>query len=177
MDARLTPREDSRSVLLGPAQDPPQSPSPGNLQAARQDSKHRTAQDAGGPPAPPQRKPANKTRRLMRRRVLHVLLLSDLDQVNASRVASVLCVSPSTLRRRLRAEGISYQQLLDQVRRYRCEKTLAQRWLPGKCLAGKLGFSQPNSFYRAFGRWTGMTYTQYKRRQRQGSAGTAQRLY
>ncbi len=118
-----------------------------------------------------------KTKRLMRRRVLHVLLLSNLDQVNATSVARVLCVSPSTLRRRLRAEGASYQRLLDQVRRYRCEKTLARRWLPGKCLAGELGFSQPNSFYRAFGRWTGMTYTQYKRHQRRCSARATQPLY
>ncbi len=109
-------------------------------------------------------------RRLMRRRVLHLLLLSDLEQVNATYVARHLCVSPSTLRRRLREEGVCYQQLLDQVRRYRCEKTLARRWLPGKCLADELGFSQPNSFYRAFGRWTGMTYTQYKRAQYRGSA-------
>ena len=43
--------------------------------------------------------------------------------------------------------------------------------MPGKCLAGELGFSQPNSFYRAFGRWTGMTYTQYKRTNAGGSAG------
>lgn len=109
-------------------------------------------------------------RRLMRRRVLHLLLISDLDDINATRVARQLCVSPSTLRRKLRAEGTSYQQLLDQVRRYRCEKTLARRWLPGKCLADELGFSQPNSFYRAFGRWTGMTYTQYKRSYCRGSA-------
>ena len=115
--------------------------------------------------------------RRVRRRVLHALLLSDLETVNAARVAGHLCMSASTLRRRLRSEGTSYQQLLDQVRRYRCEKTLSRRWLPGKCLAGQLGFSQPNSFYRAFGRWTGMTYTQYKRRICGGSAKHAQPLY
>ena len=113
----------------------------------------------------------------MRRRVLHVLLLSNLETISAAEVAGHLCVSSSTLRRRLRAEGTSYQKLLDQVRRYRCEKTLAQRWLPGKCLASNLGFSQPNSFYRAFGRWTGMTYTQYKRYLRGGSARHAEQLY
>ena len=102
-------------------------------------------------------------RRLMRRRVLHLLLISELEHINASWVARQLCVSASTLRRKL----------LDQVRRYRCEKTLARRWLPGKCLAGELGFSQPNSFYRAFGRWTGMTYTQYKRSCCRGSATRA----
>ena len=112
----------------------------------------------------------------MRRRVLHVLLLADLEHINASRVAQCLCVSTSTLRRRLRDENTSYQQLLDQVRRYRCEKTLALRWLPGKCLAGQLGFSQPNSFYRAFGRWTGMTYTQYKRQYCRGSVTASTRF-
>lgn len=115
--------------------------------------------------------------RRVRRRVLHVLLLSNLETVNASQVAGHLCMSASTLRRRLRAEDTSYQQLLDQVRRYRCEKTLSHRWLPGKCLAGQLGFSQANSFYRAFGRWTGMTYTQYKRHICRGSAKHAQPLY
>ena len=117
-------------------------------------------------------------RKPLRRRVLHLLLLSDLDQVHASAVARTLCVSPSTLRRRLRAEQTSYQQLLDQVRRYRCQKTLARRWLPGKCIAGQLGFSQANSFYRAFGRWTGMSYTEYKRELvKRGSAAPAHTVY
>ena len=117
------------------------------------------------------------TRKPLRRRVLRILLLSDLEHINAEAVARRLCVSQSTMRRRLKAEQTSYQQLLDQVRRYRCEKTLARRWLPGKSIAGQLGFSQPNSFYRAFGRWTGMTYTQYKRLLRQGSVSSGEPLY
>ncbi|MEP5764694.1 MAG: helix-turn-helix domain-containing protein [Halieaceae bacterium] len=121
-------------------------------------------------------------RRILRRRALHLLLLADLDQVHAADIASNLYVSPSTLRRHLRAEGTSYQELLDQVRRYRCQKVLARRWLPGKSIAGELGFSQANSFYRAFGRWTGMSYTQYKRLVRKssaqgGSAPRAQTVY
>lgn len=102
-------------------------------------------------------------RKLLRRRVLRILLLSNLENVSADTVARRLFMSQSTLRRRLKAENTSYQRLLDQVRRHRCEKVLARRWLPGKSIAGQLGFTQPNSFYRAFGRWTGMTYTQYKR--------------
>ena len=50
------------------------------------------------------------------------------------------------------------------MRRYRCEKALAQRWLPGKCLADELGYLEINSFYRAFRRWTGMSYSEYKLR-------------
>ena len=108
-------------------------------------------------------------RKSLRRRVLRVLLICNLEQVSADKVARHLCMSQSTLRRRLKAENTSYQRLLDQVRRHRCEKVLSRRWLPGKSIAGELGFTQTNSFYRAFGRWTGMTYTQYKRLYRQGS--------
>ena len=85
-----------------------------------------------------------------RRRVIRLLLNSDPDRVSAGRVADRLFMSGSTLRRRLQAEGTSYQVLLNAVHRHRCEKTLAQRWLPGKCLAGELGFREANSFYRAF---------------------------
>lgn len=116
-------------------------------------------------------------RKLLRRRVLRILLMCDLETISADEVARRLFVSQSTLRRRLQAENTSYQQLLDQVRRYRCEKALARRWLPGKSIAGQLGFSQPNSFYRAFGRWTGMTYTEYKRRHHRGSASRLESLY
>jgi AraC family mar-sox-rob regulon transcriptional activator len=104
------------------------------------------------------------------RRVLRQLLLANLNDIHAADIASRLHVSPSTLRRRLRREHTSYQQLLDRVRRFRCEKALRQRWLPGKSLAPVLGFNQANSFYRAFGRWTGMTYTQYKKRLRADSS-------
>ena len=78
-------------------------------------------------------------------------------------------MSTSTLRRRLRAEHTSYQQLLDAVRQHRCQRVLARRWLPGKCIAYDLGFREPNSFYRAFYKWTGKTYTQYKKENRIGS--------
>jgi AraC family mar-sox-rob regulon transcriptional activator len=100
------------------------------------------------------------------RRVLRQLLLANLNDIDAIDMARRLHVSPSTLRRRLRLEHTSYQRLLDRVRYYRCEKALRARWLPGKSMAPALGFSQANSFYRAFGKWTGMTYTQYKKRRR-----------
>jgi AraC-like DNA-binding protein len=104
-----------------------------------------------------------ETHNSTRTRVIRVLLLSSLERVSAAHVAARLRVSPSTLRRRLRAENTSYQQLLDAVRQHRCEKALARRWLPGKSIAQDLGFRETNSFYRAFNKWTGKTYTQYKK--------------
>jgi AraC family transcriptional regulator, mar-sox-rob regulon activator len=95
-------------------------------------------------------------------RVLQILLRTNLRGLRASSVAAELGVSCTTMRRRLRADHTSYQLLLDRARQYRCEHLLRQRWLPGKCLADRLGYEEVNSFYRAFRRWTGANFRDYK---------------
>ena len=97
-------------------------------------------------------------------RVVHLLLTGDLSRLRSENIADELGISPTTLRRRLRADDISYQELLDRVRQYRCEKQLGQRWVPGKTLAWDLGYAEVNSFYRAFKRWTGTNYSELKLR-------------
>lgn len=95
-------------------------------------------------------------------RVVGLLIKGDLSRLRSEHVADTLGVSPTTLRRRLRVDRISYQELLDQVRQYRCECQLEERWVPGKTLAWKLGYAEVNSFYRAFKRWTGSSYSEMK---------------
>lgn len=95
-------------------------------------------------------------------RVLRMLLDGDLSRLRAETVAEKLGISCTTLRRRLRRDHTSYQFLLDRARQYRCESRLRKRWLPGKCLAEELGYLEVNSFYRAFRRWTGLSYSAYK---------------
>ena len=95
-------------------------------------------------------------------RVLQILLSGDLSRLRADSVAESLGMSGTTLRRRLRADHTCYQFLLDRARQYRCEQVLASMWLPGKCLADELGYLEVNSFYRAFRRWTGVSYSEYK---------------
>lgn len=97
-------------------------------------------------------------------RVLQILLRGDLARLRADSVARELGMSGTTLRRRLRADHTCYQFLLDRARQYRCESKLRQMWLPGKCLADELGYLEVNSFYRAFRRWTGLSYSEYKTR-------------
>lgn len=97
-------------------------------------------------------------------RVLGLLLEGDLSRVRAESVAENLGISCTTLRRRLRNDHTSYQFLLDRARQYRCESRLRKRWLPGKCLADELGYLEVNSFYRAFRRWTGLSYSDYRQR-------------
>ena len=108
--------------------------------------------------------PRGYTRYRTTDRVLKILLDGDLARLRADSVAASLGMSATTLRRRLRADHTCYQFLLDRARQYRCEQRLRQVWLPGKCLADELGYLEVNSFYRAFRRWTGLSYSQYKER-------------
>jgi AraC-like DNA-binding protein len=70
-------------------------------------------------------------------------------------VAAKLGLSRQTLFRRLKAEGVTFEQVLDELRH-----KLALHYLSGKKVsvnetAYLVGFSEPAAFSRAFKRWTG----------------------
>jgi AraC-like DNA-binding protein len=77
-------------------------------------------------------------------------------------VAARLAVSTQTLRRRLAAEGTSFQQLRDQMRRDVAIAALAAGIVSIEDLSGQLGFSEPSAFHRAFRRWTGSAPRSYQ---------------
>ena len=75
--------------------------------------------------------------------------------VSIATIARKLGVSRQTLFRKLKAEGVSFEQVLDELRH-----SLALRYLKDKKLsvtetAYLVGFSNPTAFARAFKRWTG----------------------
>ena len=111
---------------------------------------------------PPPEKPGYHALSRTTDRVLQILLGGNLARLRADSVAESLGMSSTTLRRRLRADHTCYQFLLDRARQYRCEQVLRDTWLPGKCLADELGYLEVNSFYLAFRRWTGLSYSEYK---------------
>ena len=111
---------------------------------------------------PPPPKPRHFALSRTTDRVLNILLRDDLARIRADSVASALGMSGTTLRRRLRADHTNYQFLLDRARQYRCEQLIKDFWRPGKCVADELGYLEVNSFYRAFRRWTGLSYSEYK---------------
>ena len=113
---------------------------------------------------PPPEKPGYLALSRTTDRVLQILLGGNLARLRADSVAESLGMSSTTLRRRLRADHTCYQFLLDRARQYRCEQVLRSAWRPGKCLADELGYLEVNSFYRAFRRWTGLSYSEYKAR-------------
>ncbi|MFE2142973.1 AraC family transcriptional regulator [Streptomyces sp. NPDC059456] len=96
------------------------------------------------------------------RRALARQLRSSPRLPELGEVAARLAVSPATLRRRLRQEGTSFQQLKDHVRRDAAIAGLAESSEPIAELAARLGFSEDTAFHRAFRRWTGTTPGAYR---------------
>ena len=79
-------------------------------------------------------------------------------------IARRLAMSARTLQRRLRDQGVLFNDVLD-VMRFRAAKSyLAQRDIAGAEVAYLLGFVEQSSFNRAFKRWSGQTPTEYRRR-------------
>ena len=77
-------------------------------------------------------------------------------------MAQSLCMSASTLRRRLADEGQTFQGLKDSVR-----KELAIGWLAEPehsyaDIAQRLGFADTSSFYKAFRKWSGTNPGHYR---------------
>ncbi|MCY1501119.1 putative HTH-type transcriptional regulator [compost metagenome] len=77
-------------------------------------------------------------------------------------VAQQLHTSPQTLRRHLREEGSSFQELKDHLRRDLAIYHLGRNELPIQDIAEQLGFSEPSAFHRAFKKWTGLTPGAYR---------------
>jgi len=77
-------------------------------------------------------------------------------------IASRLNMSESTLRRKLRAEGTSFQKLLDQLRAQLAHKHLKFTRVPVAEVARLVGFEDTTNFRRSFKKWTGTTPSSYR---------------
>ncbi|MEU9356726.1 AraC family transcriptional regulator [Streptomyces sp. NPDC048301] len=70
-------------------------------------------------------------------------------------VAECLAVHPRTLQRRLAAHGITFQEIVDDVRRDLADRYLRTTVMPLGQLADVLGYSEQSSFTRSCRRWFG----------------------
>jgi len=75
--------------------------------------------------------------------------------VRIDAVARALGCGRQTLYRRLKAEGVTFAALLDDLRRRLALRFVRELGLSVKESAYRLGFSDPAAFSRAFKRWTG----------------------
>lgn len=78
-------------------------------------------------------------------------------------IAQKLGVAPRTLQRKLKEEGTSHQELLDEMRRELSIHYLQERQMAVYEVAFLLGFSETSAFHRAFKRWTGTTPGEFRR--------------
>ena len=69
-------------------------------------------------------------------------------------VARQLAMSRRTLQRRLQGEGTSFQIVLNGLREELANHYLQNSTMSGAEISYLLGFSDPNSFFRAFHAWS-----------------------
>lgn len=81
---------------------------------------------------------------------------------NMDLVAEKLHITPRTLQRRLKQQGLSYQQLRDEIRLELAEDYLLNTNLSIAEIATLLGFAEPRSFHRSFKGWTGLPPGDYR---------------
>jgi len=96
--------------------------------------------------------------------VLGLLVCRDQRYPEVADMAQQLHLSERTLKRRLQAEGTSYQQLLDQVRQRDAMKLLGNPALPIAQVAEAVGYADPANFARAFAKWTGLSPRDWRTR-------------
>jgi AraC-like DNA-binding protein len=84
-------------------------------------------------------------------------------KLSASRVARDLCISDSTLYRRLQTEDTSFKQLMNSRREALAKRLLANSAMSIADVAAAVGYSENASFTRAFRRWTNSSPQQYRR--------------
>ncbi len=82
--------------------------------------------------------------------------------LNRDQLADQLSCSHRTLTRKLKSEGLSFQQLLDEVRFSMAKQMLHQSSKSTKQVANALGINNPAVFCRAFKKWSGMTPSDYR---------------
>ena len=95
---------------------------------------------------------------------VRAVLIETLPSGDASieRVADKLAMSKRTLQRKLTAEGISFQNILQEVRENLADHYLSKSKLSLGEISFLLGFQESNSFIRAFSGWKGISPGSYR---------------
>lgn len=97
------------------------------------------------------------------------LALGDLSEES---VAHRLSIGTRTLQRALQAEGISFREIRSRFVEDRARALLTESDLGIDEIALSLGYSEPNSFRRAFRQWTSRTPNQFRKSSKKQSSAT-----
>ena len=97
-----------------------------------------------------------------RNRLREILLRNSSPLSNLSESAALLGISPRNLRRQLEREGVTYREIINELRIDLAKEYLASGELQPKEIGYLLGFKDPDAFRRAFKSWTGKTVSDYR---------------
>ena len=98
--------------------------------------------------------------------------LMPAGRTGAEDVARALGISRSTLQRRLRDEGTSYQDVLDDTRCDMAMRYLTKTTLRADEIGSVLAYRDANSFSRSFRRWTGLSPLAFRQQAAQRMNGS-----
>lgn len=97
-----------------------------------------------------------ETSKTIRGRVEGLLMpMLHTGDTGMDRIAGKLGMSRQTLFRKLKAEGVTFEKVLDELRHRMAADYLGARKVSVNETAYLVGFSEPAAFSRAFKRWTG----------------------
>lgn len=88
------------------------------------------------------------------------------EAINLDNAADYFNTSSHTLRRKLKQEGFSFQEIKDTIRRDQAIYQLTRKTTSISEIADNLGFSEPAGFNRAFKKWTGLSPGAYRKQYR-----------
>lgn len=100
-------------------------------------------------------------------RAVRILMLSD--EISGEAAAQALAMHRRTLNRRLKAQGTTFQEVLDRVRAEAACQLLEGTRTSLDDIAATLGYASVSAFMRAFRRWTGVAPGQWRRGVRRDS--------
>ena len=103
-----------------------------------------------------------ETSRMIREKI-KLSITNEPTMTALQEIADQLKISSQTLRRRLAAEGTSFNQLKSQVRRDIAMNALGDTSLSIELVAELTGYSEPAAFIKAFKIWTDMTPARFRK--------------
>lgn len=97
-------------------------------------------------------------------RLRDLLLKKSAPFLTLGEASEMMGMSPRNLHRQLGREGVTYRDIVNELRIELAKEYLGSGEFLPKEISYLLGFKDPNAFRRAFKAWTGQTVTEYKGR-------------
>jgi AraC-like DNA-binding protein len=94
---------------------------------------------------------------------MELLRKPEIGLASIEQVARELGMSVRTLQRRLRLEGVSFEEIGDDIRTTLAKSYLRDSGMSISEVSYLLGFSEPSAFSRAFRNWTGTSPQDFRR--------------